>query len=132
MSSMQSASTDKPMVGTPISVPCEGVWIEMRDRLRLVVGDRSSEEIGRLTGISGESVRRYLMGHVPSARFLATLCQHDRLNGTWLLTGQGEPTIGATGTVSLHAISTDVLMAELGKRLDQLSKVTVASPRSPE
>jgi len=100
----------------------EGLWIEMRDRLRSVIGERSSEEVGRQTGVSGESVRRYLMGHVPSARFLSRLCVLDSLDGTWLLTGAGQPKQGSTHSMSLENIDTDQLLSEIGKRLDRLTK----------
>lgn len=70
---------------------------ELKDRLQAVVGARSCEEMGRRTGISGESVRRYLRGHPPSARFLAALCNTEMVSGTWLLTGRGSMRAAAEG-----------------------------------
>ncbi len=106
--------------------PSEDTWIEMRDRLRFVIDHRSSEAVGRLTGVSGESVRRYLMGHVPSSRFLSQLCLHDSIDGTWLLTGVGCARRPG-GDISLESISTDQLLAEVGRRLDRLAGIPLHS-----
>lgn len=98
-----------------------GLWLEMRDRLRQVVGIRSSEEIGRKTGVSGESVRRYLLGREPSARFLSALCVAEGISGSWLLTGCGEMRPSGPAPASLDHLPTDVLLAEVARRLDRVS-----------
>jgi transcriptional regulator with XRE-family HTH domain len=86
------------------------------DRLRQICRGRSAEEIGRQTGISGESVRRYLAGSEPSARFLCRLCVLEHICGTWLLTGAGAPR-QQEHDETLRALPTDRIIAEIGRRV---------------
>lgn len=61
----------------------------LRDRLREVLKELTCREVGEMTGVHPESVRRYLQGRAPNADFLLSLCSAMGLNGHWLLTGQG-------------------------------------------
>jgi len=105
----------------------EAMWPEMRARLREVIGNRSSEEVGRANGVSGESVRRYLAGHVPGAKFLASLCVNEGVCGTWLLTGMRG---GAHASVEgdLTTVSTEAILEELGRRLGKGGSGPVYGP----
>lgn len=64
---------------------------EMNARLRQVCAGRTTEEIGRTTGVSSETARRYLHGAAPTAVFVSLLCSWLRKSPTWLLLGLGEP-----------------------------------------
>ncbi|MCB9845677.1 MAG: hypothetical protein H6811_06805 [Phycisphaeraceae bacterium] len=61
----------------------------LTDRLHAVLSARNLREIAAITGVHHETVRRYLLGHSPSAAFLTAVCTQLRVNGHWLLTGQG-------------------------------------------
>ena len=58
-------------------------------RLNTAAGQYSYRELGRLTGVHPETVRRYMQGHAPSAVFLSKLCEALGISGEWLLTGHG-------------------------------------------
>jgi len=58
-------------------------------RLNTAAGQYSYRELGRLTGVHPETVRRYMQGHAPSAVFLSKLCESLGISGEWLLTGRG-------------------------------------------
>lgn len=109
-------------------------------RLRLVVGDRSFRDVARMTGLSAESVRRYLGGAIPSAEFLGALCEKLAINAEWLLTGQGPMRMDAVLAEALREADTLQIVAEIAKKFDGLSdrvtRLEVAvlageSPRAP-
>ena len=58
--------------------------------LKVVAGDRSFRELGRLTRTNAETVRRYMRGQAPSVEFIAALCAATSVNAHWLLTGDGQ------------------------------------------
>ncbi len=62
---------------------------ELHDRLASATGRRSYRELGDMTGVHPETVRRYMQGQSPSVEFLTALCAALGLSGTWLLTGEG-------------------------------------------
>jgi transcriptional regulator with XRE-family HTH domain len=62
---------------------------ELHTRLISAVDGRSYREIGDLTGVHPETVRRYMQGQAPSVDFLTNLCRALGLSGSWLLTGDG-------------------------------------------
>lgn len=98
---------------------------EMPRRLRQVLENHSAEELARDTGVSGESVRRYLAGDAPSSRFLTALCLHKGVCGTWLLTGIGSPVRTESARQVLSQTSTDEILGELGRRFDRVFSIPV-------
>ncbi len=68
----------------------ESPWArEIRDRLRLAIGEERYAEIGRRTGFPSETVRRHLTRGAPSLTFVARVCEVWDLNANWVLFGLG-------------------------------------------
>lgn len=61
----------------------------MLTRARQVAGMRSYREVGEATGTAAETVRRYLTGGRPSARFIAALCDAYGVSTDWVLLNHG-------------------------------------------
>lgn len=101
----------------------------LHERLRVAAGERTYREIGSLTGINQESVRRYMQGQAPSVEFLAGLCTALGLNGDWLLTGQGpmlqseirDHALRGAGTPDLLRAMSDTV-SSLIDRVDRLER----------
>lgn len=62
---------------------------DLHQRLTSAVGNRTYRELGELTAVHPETVRRYMQGQAPSVEFLTGLCRALGLSGSWLLTGEG-------------------------------------------
>jgi len=62
---------------------------DLHARLISAAGERTCRELGELTGVHPETVRRYMNGQSPSVEFLTGLCAALGLSGTWMLTGHG-------------------------------------------
>lgn len=73
------------MSSTQNDTMCE----QFKARLNTAAGQYSYRELGRLTGVHPETIRRYMQGHAPSAVFLSRLCESLGISGEWLLTGHG-------------------------------------------
>jgi hypothetical protein len=90
----------------------------LTQRLQTVLHGQTNESAAQWGGISSESVRRYLAGDPPSAKFLIAVCEHTGTNGHWLLTGSGQPEWAAQGKAGLRGVTMADLLAEVGRRLE--------------
>lgn len=61
----------------------------INDRVHIAVGKMTYKKLGQLTDTHPETVRRYMNGYAPSAKFLANIAQEFGVSGEWLLTGRG-------------------------------------------
>ena len=94
---------------------------EVARRIRAVCGDRSMQEIGRLTGTHPETVRRYLRGLTPArAEFLASVASTFGVSAEWLLHERGSQTQSGVLESALRAATTRQLTAALAQRLDEI------------
>jgi len=104
---------------------------ECSDRLRYALRHRSFAEIGRATGISAETVRRYLYGATPSLDFVRSVCNAYQLSADWFVCGRGTP--DATLPASFLArFSTADLAGELERRVHALVKASEPPPATVE
>lgn len=62
----------------------------LHDRLLLAAGNLTYANLGGMTGVHPETVRRFMQGQTPKPEFLAELTRELGLNGDWLLTGRGQ------------------------------------------
>lgn len=88
------------------------------ERLALSVQGKTREQIALYASVSSESVRRYLLGHPPSAAFLGAVCHHEGINGDWMLCGQGPARKKDLLRHHLRQASLSELLGEVGRRLD--------------
>ncbi|MEQ8769713.1 MAG: hypothetical protein RIB60_04295 [Phycisphaerales bacterium] len=65
------------------------IYDDIRDRLKQVFEHRTYREIGDLTGVHPETVRRYMLEGRCSVAFLNQVAECTLTNGDWLLTGRG-------------------------------------------
>jgi hypothetical protein len=89
-------------------------------RIRAVLRGRSNEAIAAWAGVSAESIRRYLAGDPPPARFLVAMCEHEDISGDWLLTGRGHPRISQQSSAALRECELADVLGEVGRRLDSV------------
>jgi transcriptional regulator with XRE-family HTH domain len=61
----------------------------LHHRLRQAIGTRSYREVGELTRVHAETVRRYMTGQTPSTEFVIEVAEATGVNVGWLLTGDG-------------------------------------------
>lgn len=66
----------------------------LRTRVRAVCRGVSYRTLSEVTGVSSETVRRYMKGFKPSAIFLARLCHAFEISPVWLLLGRESPLEG--------------------------------------
>lgn len=101
-------------------------------RIRLVLRGQSQERVAEWSRLSAESVRRYLMGRHPSAKFLMALCAHEEVNGHWLLCGQGPLKYAELRSAALSSYSSSDLLAEIRKRIEHfpLNSSKTCTPNS--
>ncbi len=92
----------------------------LRDRLVMVLGDRTYQDLARATGVSSESVRRYLRTGSPSAVFLMRVCNAYGINGNWLFTGEGAPKTADIPAAYARTLPNSVLIDELARRAKQI------------
>jgi hypothetical protein len=85
----------------------------INDRLLAAAGRFSYREIGDMTGIHPETVRRYMNGDPPSAEFLATFCAGMGISVDWMLFGQGSMSSASAIRQSLALVSEGALFAGL-------------------
>ncbi len=101
----------------------------LHERLKIAAGERTYRELGSLTGIHAESVRRYMQGQSPSVEFLTGLCASLGINGDWLLTGEGpmqqseirDHALRKAGTPDLLRAMSDTV-STLIERVDRLER----------
>ncbi len=93
---------------------------DLRNRLVQVLGERTYQDLARATGVSSESVRRYLRSGSPSAVFLMRVCKAYGINANWLFTGEGARWIRDIPDAHARSLPGDVLIDELARRAKQL------------
>ncbi len=93
---------------------------DLRSRLVQVLGDRTYQELARTTGVSSESVRRYLRTGAPSATFLMRVCNAYKINANWLFSGTGPSLLSDVPAVCARALPSPVLIDELARRAKDL------------
>lgn len=94
--------------------------VAMAQRLRAVTREFSHRELGELTGMSHETVRRYLEGRVPGPGFIKRLCEALGLSADWLLLGRGTPVYQREQAVNEISGSIDELFEGLARYLRRL------------
>jgi hypothetical protein len=99
---------------------------ELQLRLTSVLEGKSHEAVAAWSGISAESVRRYLHGHAPTAKFLASVCIHENVNADWLLMGIGCRRREDLIPDALLQAALPSLLSEIGRRLEQAGNVDVS------
>ncbi|MFG0315145.1 MAG: helix-turn-helix domain-containing protein [Phycisphaerales bacterium] len=107
----------------------ETICEQLRERLKLAGGQYSYRELGRLTGVHPETIRRYMQGHAPSAVFLSRLCDALGVSGEWLLTGRGPMSCKEISKAALRRANVQDLLQAMSSiisdqedRLEQLSR----------
>lgn len=88
-------------------------------RLRIALDGQTNEHVAEWSGVSAESIRRYLHGDAPSAKFLMAVCTHEGLSGHWLLRGEGPPKLDHMCHVAIRSCPLPELFAEVGRRLEK-------------
>lgn len=94
--------------------------VAMAQRLRAVTREFSHRELAELTGMSHETVRRYLEGKVPGPGFIKRLCEALGLSADWLLLGRGAPVYQREQAVTEISGSIDELFEGLSRYLKRL------------
>lgn len=90
-------------------------------RLRVILRDQSYAEIARAAGfVSAATVRRFLIGHEPSTRFLAWLVHELGADAEYLLTGSGPIWASERQRHTLRTVPTVEMLLELGVRISRL------------
>lgn len=62
---------------------------EFKDRLLLIIGERSVSSFGRMCEIGESSLRQYLQGAAPKIDRIAAIAKAADVNIEWLVTGEG-------------------------------------------
>lgn len=104
--------------------PLDSAYAGLTRRLREILGDRTNESTAEWAGCSAESIRRYLMGQPPPAKFLAAVCAHENICADWLLLGEGAPRRAQVASEAVRASDLTTLLAEIGRRLDVMCERT--------
>ncbi len=60
-----------------------------RARVIALIESKSRRDVARTTGVSTETLRRYLRGDSPSCEFIMALCEEFGVSAHWLMFGQG-------------------------------------------
>lgn len=90
-------------------------------RLKAAIGERTFREVGDLTNTNHETVRRYVQGQSPSVEFLSALCEALKINGAWLLMGQGPMHAGDARGHALQEANPHELLAAVADTLERLN-----------
>lgn len=115
---LADARATKPREFRLVTDPIDAAYAGLTRRLREVIGDRTNESVAEWAGCSAESIRRYLMGQPPPAKFLAAVCAHESICADWLLLGEGAPRRAQMAGEVVRASDLAALLAEIGRRLD--------------
>lgn len=90
-------------------------------RLRIAVAPDNYRQVSETTGINAETVRRYMTGKTPpSAKFLAEVCKAYRVQGSWLLLGDGPRTKAELMDMMLTKAKAAQVLESLADRLENL------------
>ena len=63
---------------------------DLSKRIIEVIQPCTNSQVGRLIGVSDETIRRIRHGDQPSVRVVLGLCQAFEISADWLLLGRGE------------------------------------------
>lgn len=94
----------------------------LQARLQLICRPFSRRELSDLTGISHESVRRYLGGQNPGVLFVMRLCEALNISADWLLLGRGMPLFRSDQGKDPSHDSVNRALETLGERFRLLSE----------
>ncbi|MBX3356959.1 MAG: helix-turn-helix transcriptional regulator [Phycisphaeraceae bacterium] len=91
-----TSTTDSPASRAP-TIPSDAVAAlralpampAFRTRMTALIESKSRREIARATGVSTETLRRYLRGDSPSCEFVMALCEEFGVSAHWLMFGSG-------------------------------------------
>ncbi|MBL0928421.1 MAG: hypothetical protein IBJ11_12350 [Phycisphaerales bacterium] len=98
-------------------------------RLEHVVDVLGRDAVRRATGISRESLRRYLGGQKPTTEFIASLCANTTISANWLLLGHGPVHTTTQRTQTLDQTPLAELIGALQSRL--ATPTTPLTPPTP-
>ncbi len=73
-------------------------------------------------------VRRVVAGKRPTIDFLRRLCRVYRVDGHWLLTGEGTPSLDDRAAEALRSVPSEVLTAEFTRRLARVLSAAELPP----
>ncbi len=90
------------------------------DRVRHAMRGRSLRAIGRSTGVSAETVRRYARGAVPSSLFLMRLCVAEKIDPAWLLLGEEHEAKPPDLQQQMARVESATLLNELARRMTRV------------
>jgi transcriptional regulator with XRE-family HTH domain len=94
---------------------------QLASRIRAICGERSIQEVGRLTGTHPETARRYIRGQTPpTAAFLASLSTTFGTSAEWLLSGNGPRTRRDAAQAGLHGATLRQLLVAVAERLEEV------------
>ncbi|MFK7883056.1 MAG: helix-turn-helix domain-containing protein [Phycisphaerales bacterium] len=91
-------------------------------RLSIAVGNQTARQVAEQVDMNPETVRRYLAGRSPSFEFLAAICEHYEVLGTWLLRGEGPRTREELVKQTLKEVKSNEMLELIASRLDQLEQ----------
>lgn len=86
---------------------------ELKDRLRLAIGDEPGNAFARRAGVAESVLRKYLAGAQPSADRLVAMADAAGVSIEWLAAGRG-PRKGAAGGVAVHLADLQRLTTAIG------------------
>ncbi|MEM9082483.1 MAG: helix-turn-helix domain-containing protein [Planctomycetota bacterium] len=89
-------------------------------RLAIATHDCTIREIADRIEMNAETVRRYMSGRSPSYQFLAAICRHYEVLGTWLLLGEGPRTKEELIEQALHQVKANEMLQMIARRLDSI------------
>lgn len=92
----------------------------LHQRLRAAAGSRSYRELGELTKVHPEAIRRYHLGTPPSVEYLSGLCHALDLNSEWLLTGRGPMLRADVRPHTLREANPTELLTAVAETLEKL------------
>ena len=93
-------------------------------RLEIVFGSKSNAAIARQLDLKPETIRRYRAQGKISIRLVQRLAARWRISPLWLLLGEGPKMIEPP----LASAPTDLLMVEIGRRLDHTGPTGIHVP----
>jgi transcriptional regulator with XRE-family HTH domain len=93
----------------------------VHQRIRDVLKEYSVRQVAHSVGMNYETVRRYMLGHSPSAEFLARICQVYDISGTWILLGLGPMRLGVFRNCSMSESLKEYSQEPIQSNRQQLS-----------
>lgn len=69
----------------------EALAEDLNKRIVEIIKPCTNAQIGRLIGVSDETIRRIRHGDIPSIRVIVGLCHALEISADWMLMGRGDP-----------------------------------------